>query len=173
MPCFDNIRTGSVIRYPYLWAREADAGETEGRKSRPTVVGIRLKRADGDTLVLLPITSKTPATDQQTVEIPATEKRRAGPSVDMRLWIVLDEFNHDLVEQSWYLEPQTPLGSFSRAFSRAGHEAFRCPASTEASGEPRIAARNIVPGRRVALRRKQRPRSSCQTLRKPSGSTAW
>jgi hypothetical protein len=42
--------------------------------------------------------------------------RRAGLSTDIRLWIVLDEFNHDILGQSWYLEPDSALGSLSRAF---------------------------------------------------------
>ena len=35
---FDRIQTASVIRFPYFGAREADAGETEGRKDRPVAV---------------------------------------------------------------------------------------------------------------------------------------
>jgi hypothetical protein len=31
-----------VIRYPYLWVREAARGETEGRKLRPVTVGVRI-----------------------------------------------------------------------------------------------------------------------------------
>ena len=38
---FEAIQTGCVIRYPYLWAQQAARGETEGRKDRPTVVGVR------------------------------------------------------------------------------------------------------------------------------------
>lgn len=116
MSGFDSIRTGSVIRYPYLWAREAHSGETEGRKARPIVVGLRLPRPAGDLLVLLPITTKQPGPGDDAVEIPDMEKRRAGLSQDTRLWIVLDEFNADPIEGSFYLEPQDPIGSFSRAF---------------------------------------------------------
>ncbi len=41
---FEEIQTASVVRYPYLWVREAGHGETEGRKNRPVAVGIRLSR---------------------------------------------------------------------------------------------------------------------------------
>jgi len=34
----------------------------------------------------------------------------------MRLWIILDEYNQDIVGQSFYLEPEPPLGRFSKAF---------------------------------------------------------
>ena len=75
----DDLRTGCVIRFRYLWVREAERGETEGRKSRPTAVGVRIARAKrGDVLVLFPITSQPPAPDRFAVEIPEIEKRRAG-----------------------------------------------------------------------------------------------
>jgi hypothetical protein len=44
------------------------------------------------------------------------EKRRAGLDAALRLWIILDEYNQDVVGQSFYLEPKPPLGRFSRAF---------------------------------------------------------
>ena len=34
---YDELQSGVVLHYPYLWGREADRGETEGRKQRPTV----------------------------------------------------------------------------------------------------------------------------------------
>jgi len=114
---FDALRTGVVIRYPYLWAREAGRGEGEGRKSRPSAVGVRLARPNGeDVLLLFPITSKAPERERFAVEIPETEKRRAGLDRDVRLWIVLDEYNEDIVGRSFYLEPEAPLGRFSKAF---------------------------------------------------------
>ncbi|MBU6299627.1 MAG: hypothetical protein KGJ79_13860 [Alphaproteobacteria bacterium] len=41
---FADFRTGAVIRFPYLWAREAARGETEGRKPRPGAVGVRIPK---------------------------------------------------------------------------------------------------------------------------------
>lgn len=114
---FDALRTGVVIRYPYLWAREAGRGETEGRKSRPAAVGVRLARPNGeDILVLFPITSGAPGPDRFAGEIPETERRRAGLDRDRRLWIVLDEYNEDVVGRSFYLDPDAVLGRFSKAF---------------------------------------------------------
>ena len=113
----DELRTGCVIRFPYLWVREAERGETEGRKSRPVAVGVRLARRGGDdALVLFPITSQPPSPDRFAAEIPEMEKRRAGLDATLRLWIVLDEYNQDTISQSFYLEPQPPLGYFSKAF---------------------------------------------------------
>jgi hypothetical protein len=41
------------------------------------------------------------------------EKRRAGLDAALRLWIILDEYNQDTIGQSFYLEPEPPLGRFS------------------------------------------------------------
>ena len=114
---FNGIVSAAVIRFPYLWANEAQRGETEGRKSRPVAVGVRMAKPEGDDVLLLfPITSKAPERGRFAVEIPETEKRRAGLDGDMRLWIILDEYNLDIVGRSFYLEPEPPLGRFSKAF---------------------------------------------------------
>jgi hypothetical protein len=112
----NGIIAGVVIRYPYLWARQAHDGESEGRKSRPTAVGFRLVRAGGDLLLLFPITTSQPSADRRFIEIPETEKHRAGLDIDRRQWIILDETNVDADDQSFYLEPDSIIGHFSRAF---------------------------------------------------------
>jgi len=121
---YDAIQTACVIRYPYLWAREAARGETEGRKNRPVAVGVRLQRPDGDLLLLFPITSQEPTAGRFAVEIPDTEKGRAGLESGLRLWIVFDEYNTDVVGRSFYLEPEPPLGRFSKAFFLPHLQAF-------------------------------------------------
>jgi hypothetical protein len=114
---YEDIESGCVIRYPYLWTREANRGETEGRKERPTAVGFRLIRSNADdSLVLFPITSRAPRPEDLAVEIPEIEKRRAGLDAALRLWVILDEYNTDVVGQSFHLEPSPPLGRFSKAF---------------------------------------------------------
>jgi len=60
MSGYDEIQTATVIRYPYLWSREAGKGEIEGRKDRPVAVGIRIPRAGGDLVLFFPITTKQP-----------------------------------------------------------------------------------------------------------------
>ena len=113
----DGFRTGCVIRFPFLWVREAARGETEGRKPRPVAVGVRIARPKGeDVLVLFPITSQPPSPDRFAAEIPEMEKRRAGLDATLRLWIILDEYNQDTIGRSFYLEPEPPLGRFSKAF---------------------------------------------------------
>jgi hypothetical protein len=113
---YDQIQTACVIRYPYLWAREARRGETEGRKERPVAVGVRMPRPDGDLVLFFPITTQQPEASRFAVEIPAMERRRAGLDTDLRLWIVFDEFNTDIIGRSFYLEPEPPIGHFSKAF---------------------------------------------------------
>jgi hypothetical protein len=114
---FEALRTGAVIRFPFLWAREAERGETEGRKFRPVAVAVRIPKTAGeDVLVLFPITSQEPARDRFAAEIPETEKRRAGLDGAIRLWSVLDKYNQDVIGRSFYLEPEPPLGYFSKAF---------------------------------------------------------
>lgn len=132
---FDDILTAAVIRYPYLWARQARAGETEGRKDRPVAVGVRITRPDGDLVLFFPITSKEPEKARFSAEIPDTEKRRAGLDVDLRLWIIFDEFNSDRIGKSFYLEPEPPIGRFSKAFFLPLLREFiaRRKASTEVS----------------------------------------
>jgi hypothetical protein len=67
-------------------------------------------------LVLFPITSQPPSCDRFAVEISEMEKRRAGLDVALRLWIILDEYNQDVIGRSFYLEPEPPIGRFSKAF---------------------------------------------------------
>jgi hypothetical protein len=125
MTSFDDVLTGSVINYPYLWFREAESGETEGRKLRPSAVALRLKRDSGvDLIVLLAITSKRPAPSQAAVEIPENEKRRTGLDADKRLWVVLDEYNTDTVGESLYLVPGSLAGHFGKTFFLALLRAF-------------------------------------------------
>jgi hypothetical protein len=113
---FDDIRSGTVIDYPYLWAWQAEGGETEGRKARPTAVALRLGRPTGDLVVLLAITTKQPSAERWSIEVPQVEKVRAGLDPSLRQWILLDESNQDVVGKSYYLRPREPLGRFSAGF---------------------------------------------------------
>ena len=112
---YELIATASVIRYPYPWASEAGAWR-DGRVGRPIAVGVRMPRPDGDLVLFFPITTKQPEASRSAAEVPAIEKRRAGLDADRRLWIIFDEFNTDIVGNSFYLEPEPPLGQFSKAF---------------------------------------------------------
>lgn len=119
LPMTDQPLPGDVWAYPYLWARQASQGETEGRKDRPVAVAVSLGRRDGlHAVYLLAVTSQSPAPDRPAIEIPETEKRRANLSADTRLWIMLDEYNVDVVERSFYLTPDGLIGRFGDRFLR-------------------------------------------------------
>jgi hypothetical protein len=76
-----------------------------------------MRRSSGQDVVLVfPITSKMPANTSIASEIPEREKRRAGLDPDMRLWVVLDEYNGDEVGKSYYLRNERPLGFFSQSY---------------------------------------------------------
>ena len=134
-------KVGDVLLYPYLWSRQHGDGETEGRKDRPTAVALRIARsasaasAAGQTsegegrapaqtraapqtlLVLLAISSQRPQADQHAIEVPQTELRRAGLDPSRRAWVYVSEYNTDVLEASFYLDPSAePIGRLSRAF---------------------------------------------------------
>lgn len=113
---FDEIETGSVVRYQYLWLREYEAGESEGRRQRPVVVGIRLSRAKSDYVYFLPITTQPPHSDTIAIEVPQIERKRAGLDANRQQWIILSEYNADEIPGSWTLEPDAKIGEFSKVF---------------------------------------------------------
>jgi hypothetical protein len=85
---------GLVVRYGYLWAREAARGRDEGGKERPAAVVLVVHQpaAAAPRVHVLPITHTQPAEDVEALEIPATVARRARLDAD-RSWVVLSEFN--------------------------------------------------------------------------------
>jgi len=84
---------GSVIRYSFLWRREAARGQEEGAKDRPCAIVVASKVADGDhTVIVLPVTHTPPRDANMAVEIPAQTKERLGLDAE-RSWIVLTDAN--------------------------------------------------------------------------------
>jgi hypothetical protein len=70
-------------------------------------------------LVLLPISSQPPNPDQTALEIPDSERGRAGLNRYPRAWIVVSEYNYDVAERSYYYDFNGEvLGSFSGPFLR-------------------------------------------------------
>lgn len=52
------------------------------------------------------------------------ERRRAGLATDRRLWLLLDEYSHDVLETLFYFNPSERLGTFGAAFPRKALAAF-------------------------------------------------
>ncbi len=88
---------GLVISYAYLWHREYQAGQEEGRKDRPSVIVLAIEReGDGAIMVtVLPVTHTPPDESASSVEIPLPVKRHLGLDAD-RSWIVVSEGNEFL-----------------------------------------------------------------------------
>ena len=84
---------GDVIRYAYLWGREARAGRIEGVKDRPCAVVLSVVRSNEETqIVVAPITHAPPGAADEAIEIPFATKQRLGLD-DERSFIVTTEVN--------------------------------------------------------------------------------
>jgi len=89
-------RVGSVIRYAFLWRREAARGQEEGAKDRPCAIVMAAKIQDEThTVIVLPVTHTPPHDAKLAVEIPAQTKKRLGLDA-ARSWIVLTAANRFL-----------------------------------------------------------------------------
>ena len=82
-----------MIRYSYLWKREADAGQVEGVKDRPCVVVLAVQRLDDRTLVTVaPITHSRPADASHAVPLTPATRRRLGLDPGTA-WVIASELN--------------------------------------------------------------------------------
>ena len=87
-------KPGLVIRYDYLWSREAARGRDQG-KDRPACL---VAASDSATVprfvVILPITHTAPAGDTVGIEIPP-RVRQALALDDAPSWVIVSEHNVD------------------------------------------------------------------------------
>jgi hypothetical protein len=84
---------GLVIRYSYLWEREAKKGREEGVKDRPCAIVLVVLRDGQHPIVrVLPVTHTPPTDPNDALEIPAVTKQRLGLD-SARSWVVLTEAN--------------------------------------------------------------------------------
>lgn len=118
---------GAILRYPYLWLAQHRAGEDSGRKERPVclVLRVRDEKAELTHLALLAISSQPPEAGQAALEIPDIERRRAGLTSYPRAWVYVSEWNYDIAERSFHLDPASrPLGHFTPRFLAIVARAF-------------------------------------------------
>ena len=88
-----NPEPGLVISYAYLWRREFEAGQEEGRKNRPCVIVLSVEKHDSGTHVTVaPITHSPPSPGTPCLEIPLRVKQHLGLDDD-RSWVILGEVN--------------------------------------------------------------------------------
>lgn len=85
---------GLVIRYSFLWSREAKAGATEGRKDRPCaiVMAVPSDPNGGTNVAVVPVTHSPPCDPTAAIELPATLKLSLGLDAEPA-WVCLDELN--------------------------------------------------------------------------------
>ena len=86
-------RPGLVIRYDYLWTREAAAGR-EGKERPACLVAAMDSVASPRFVVILPITHTPPDKDTVGVEIPAKVRQAIGLD-DEPSWVIVSEHNVD------------------------------------------------------------------------------
>jgi hypothetical protein len=102
------LKAGDLLRYYYLWAREADAGEESGCKARPVCILVRTPRNPA-ALFLFPLTSQNPDRSRPHLAISEIECRRGG--LDHPSWLILDEYNRVQVDEAYDLVTTTPIGA--------------------------------------------------------------
>ncbi|MBZ9767156.1 hypothetical protein LB526_10345 [Mesorhizobium sp. CA6] len=109
------FKPGDLLRYYYLWARQADAGEESGRNARPVCVVVRTPTTPA-ALFLFPLTSQQPDAIRTYIAVSEIECRRGG--LDFPSWLILDEYNRVRTDEAYDLVTVKPIGSFSPAFVR-------------------------------------------------------
>lgn len=93
MPLPD-AKPGLVVRYDYLWSRDAARGMTQGKDRPACLVAASDNAMRPRYVVLLPITHSAPSGDVVEIEIPARVKQALGLD-DPRSWVIISEHNID------------------------------------------------------------------------------
>jgi hypothetical protein len=91
---FPEPKPGMVVRYDYLWSREAAAGRDQGKDRPACLVAATDRQALPRFVVLLPITHSPPDDDTVGIEIPAKVRAAIGLD-DRRSWVIVSEHNID------------------------------------------------------------------------------
>jgi hypothetical protein len=114
----DLLKHGSIFYYDYVFKWQVELGRKEGEKNRPVCVLSVIKSADGLTHVgLLAVSATPPKSGQVAIELPQIECRRASLKEWKGGWIIVSEYNYDIVERSYSLDVnQEPIGRFSKQF---------------------------------------------------------
>lgn len=106
-------RPGLIVRYDYLWTREAAHGRTQGKDRPACLVAATDSAMRPRFVVLLPITHVPPDGDTVGIEIPARVKQALGLD-EAPSWVIVSEHNVD----EW------PNGGLSPLPSRPGVFAY-------------------------------------------------
>jgi hypothetical protein len=101
-----------VIRYDYLWQREALAGRDQGKDRPACLVAASPASATPRFVVILPITHSRPIGDTIGIEIPPKVSQAIGLD-DVPSWVIVSEHNVD----TWPNGGLHPLPGRSGVFS--------------------------------------------------------
>lgn len=116
---------GSVFHYPYRWRDRTE----DHPKDRTVTLAIVVKDAESKAvpvthLFLLAITDN-PDADGLAVEVPPIERRRAGLSPTRPAFVVISEYNYDVLPLSHRYNPRAKtFGAFSAVFTEKVRDAF-------------------------------------------------
>ncbi|MFM9976380.1 MAG: hypothetical protein ACKVON_17640 [Beijerinckiaceae bacterium] len=114
---------GSVFHYPYRWRNRTE----DHPKDRTVTLAIVVKDAKAAPLThlfLLAITDN-PDADGLAVEIPPIERRRAGLSPTRPAFVVISEYNYDILPLSHRYNPNAKtFGAFSPVLTEQVRDAF-------------------------------------------------
>jgi hypothetical protein len=134
MACIPEPVPGLIFRYGYLWLAEFRRGRTDPVKDRPACIVLRVAEAadfglrvddaraapigPGD-VVILPITTQRPPTDQVAIELSPDEKALCRLDPRVPSWVIVSEFNADIWPNAdLSLVPET--GEFFYGIARPG-----------------------------------------------------
>lgn len=109
-------KPGLIVRYDYLWRREADAGRQLGKDRPACLIATSDPTPTPRFIVILPITHAAPVGDTVGIEIPQRVREALGLSNEPS-WVIVSEYNVD----EWPNGGLQPLpgrpGSFSYGFT--------------------------------------------------------
>jgi hypothetical protein len=87
-------KPGLVIRYDYLWTREAAAGKQQSKDRPACLVAASDSTVAPRFVVILPITHSAPTGDTVGIEIPPKVAQALGLD-EARSWVVVSDHNVD------------------------------------------------------------------------------
>jgi hypothetical protein len=91
---FPDPKPGLVVRYDYLWSRQAAAGRDQGKDRPACLVAASDHLSTPRYVVLLPITHTQPDEETVGIEIPAKVRQAIGLD-DAPSWVIVSEHNID------------------------------------------------------------------------------
>jgi hypothetical protein len=91
---FPEPKPGLVIRYDYLWSREAAAGRDQDKDRPACLVAASDSATTPRFVVILPITHAAPVGDTVGIEIPPKVRQAIGLD-DAPTWVIVSEHNVD------------------------------------------------------------------------------